>query len=623
MAGARSALVVAAHEFVDPKFSQLRSPVHDVESLVGVLGDDGIGAFDVKTVVNQPGAVVQQELERFFSDRKPDDLLLLYFSCHGVKDAAGRLYFVTSNTTFDLLRSTGISASFVSEQMEYSRSKRIVVLLDCCYSGAFLKGFRARGDDAVAVEQLEGRGRAVITASRATEYAFEADEMTSENAQASVFTSAIVEGLASGRADANGDGLVTVDELYDYVYDAVRGKVAGQTPGRWIDVEGDLVVARNRNLVVPAPPAPSVPPPVVVPLVAPPPPPVVLEPMAAGTPVARSDDFAAADAPAGAIRTAAILAAVGGVAVLLAPYLPFLEFGDSSFDTLAKHAGYSLRTFVLFVLGAGAAAGLLRRIGSPGYSLAVLIGLLPIALADVVLMIAEVAEAEGAKPQAGWFVVVFGLLALVSSGVISAACMRSLSTLSLPRIGEAGDLQRGGLLVGALLTGAAAAVGWARLLNQTGDALFGVSATAQDVAVRMMLLVAVLLFGWRWVAAGKVGALAFAGGGIAVFVAIAAAYLLSYGQLTSDTSVGPWTGKAGLPAIAYSISAVGASVVPPVSVVLVPVRAGAMMLVSWVAAGAAVLPAAIAEGVEGELLAVVLLAAGVLAGVLATKMQRT
>jgi hypothetical protein len=250
----RAALVVAADEFADSRFQRLRAPTEDVEGLAGVLGDPAIGGFDVLTVVNQPSAVVQQELERFFSNRKPDDLLLLYFSCHGVKDPTGRLYFATSDTTFDLLRSTGISASFVSEQMEYSRSKRIVVMLDCCYSGAFLKGFRARGDDSVTVDQLEGRGRAVITASRSTEYAFEADELAADNAQPSVFTGAIVQGLSSGSADRNGDGLVTVDELYDYVYDEVRGKVAGQTPGRWVDLEGELVVARNPVPVVrPAP----------------------------------------------------------------------------------------------------------------------------------------------------------------------------------------------------------------------------------------------------------------------------------------------------------------------------------------------------------------------------------
>jgi Caspase domain len=241
----RAALVVAAYEFDDPRFQELRSPARDVDALADVLADPAIGGFTVQSVVNQPNGVVQRELERFFSTRRPDDLLLVYFSCHGVKDSTGRLYFATTNTAFDLLRSTGVSASFVSEQMELTRSKRIVLLLDCCYSGAFLKGFQARGDESVSVSQLEGRGRAVITASRSTEYAFEADELTAANAQPSVFTGAVVEGLATGAADRNGDGVVTVDELYDFVYDHVRGKVAGQTPGRWVNLEGELAVARN------------------------------------------------------------------------------------------------------------------------------------------------------------------------------------------------------------------------------------------------------------------------------------------------------------------------------------------------------------------------------------------
>jgi Caspase domain len=241
----RAALVVAAYEFEDPKFQRLRSPARDVDALAEVLADPAIGGFTVQSVVNQPNGVVQRELERFFSTRKPDDLLLVYFSCHGVKDSTGRLYFATTNTAFDLLRSTGVPASFVSEQMEYTRSKRIVLLLDCCYSGAFLKGFQARGDESVSVSQLEGRGRAVITASRSTEYAFEADQLTAANAQPSVFTGAVVAGLSTGQADRNGDGVVTVDELYDFVYDHVRGKVAGQTPGRWVNLEGELAVARN------------------------------------------------------------------------------------------------------------------------------------------------------------------------------------------------------------------------------------------------------------------------------------------------------------------------------------------------------------------------------------------
>jgi hypothetical protein len=38
-----------------------------------------------------PGQLVEEEIEGFFADRRPDDLLLLYLFCHGVKDQDRRL----------------------------------------------------------------------------------------------------------------------------------------------------------------------------------------------------------------------------------------------------------------------------------------------------------------------------------------------------------------------------------------------------------------------------------------------------------------------------------------------------------------------------------------------------
>jgi uncharacterized caspase-like protein len=80
---------------------------------------------------------VTEEIESLFSNRKPDDLLLLYFSCHGVLDARGQLSLVVANTKRDRLGSTGISARWVAGQMDQSRSQRIALLLDCCYSEAY------------------------------------------------------------------------------------------------------------------------------------------------------------------------------------------------------------------------------------------------------------------------------------------------------------------------------------------------------------------------------------------------------------------------------------------------------------------------------------------------------
>src|SRR5262249_16151216 len=95
------------------------------------------------------------------------------------------------------------------------------------------------------------RGRAVITASSAMEYAFEGETLAdTREAAPSVFTSALVKGLETGEADRDQDGLVALDELYDYIYDTVRAVTPHQTPGKWtFGVQGELVIARRSQPV--------------------------------------------------------------------------------------------------------------------------------------------------------------------------------------------------------------------------------------------------------------------------------------------------------------------------------------------------------------------------------------
>jgi Caspase domain len=252
MDGTRSALIVASYDYQDPGLRRLRAPAGDAEALARVLRDPAIGDFDVRTMLNEPSYVVNEAVEEFFDERGRDDLLLLHFSCHGVKDEGGELYFATANTKLRRLGATAVAADFVNRRMSRSRSRRVVLLLDCCYAGAFERGIVARAGAGVDIEeQFGGRGRAVITASSAMEYAFEGDQLADTQAlQPSVFTSALVQGLETGEADRDQDGMVDLDELYDYVYDRVRAVTPNQTPGKWtFAVQGELYIARRSQPV--------------------------------------------------------------------------------------------------------------------------------------------------------------------------------------------------------------------------------------------------------------------------------------------------------------------------------------------------------------------------------------
>jgi len=244
--GRRSALVVANDDYGDQRLRRLRAPAADARELARVLSDPEIGGFEVDVSLNEPEHVVRRRLSAFFDNRGVDDVLLLHLSCHGLKDEDGRLYFATPDTEMDHLDATSIPSEFVNRQMTRSRSRRIVLLLDCCYSGAFARGLLSRAGDRVDIkERFDGRGRIVLTASSAMEYSFEGDEVAGQG-QPSVFTSALVRGLSSGAADRNRDGFISVDELYEFAYDQVRAVTPSQTPGKWVfDVQGDFYIARS------------------------------------------------------------------------------------------------------------------------------------------------------------------------------------------------------------------------------------------------------------------------------------------------------------------------------------------------------------------------------------------
>ena len=241
----RHALVVATGRYSDPKLQQLRAPAADAERLANVLRDPAKGNFDVEVLTDERYATLTKRIAGFFRDRRPNDLLLLHFSCHGVKDDRGDLYLAATDTELDLLSATGVSAAWLNDQISRTRSRRTVVLLDCCFSGSFPFGMRARAGTAVnAPDQFEGRGRAIITASSGMEYAYEGDHLKGEG-QPSVFTEAVVEGLETGKADLDHDQLVSVDDLYSYVYDRVKESTPSQTPNKKSEIEGPLYLARS------------------------------------------------------------------------------------------------------------------------------------------------------------------------------------------------------------------------------------------------------------------------------------------------------------------------------------------------------------------------------------------
>ncbi|MEO7838497.1 MAG: caspase family protein [Anaerolineales bacterium] len=243
------ALVIANTEYTDPGLAQLTAPGRDAKELGRVLDSPDICSFDdVITLINENASKVGETIDYFFSLKKPDDLLIMYFSGHGVRDENGSLYLAVKNTNRARLRSTAIKADFIREAMDQSRSRRQVLILDCCNSGAFAQGTKAETGGSVGTARAfegTGYGRVVLTASDSTQFAWEGDKVIGEETSNSLFTHFLVKGL-DGDADQDWDGKITVDELYDYAYEEVVLRTPKQTPGKWsYRQQGDIFLREN------------------------------------------------------------------------------------------------------------------------------------------------------------------------------------------------------------------------------------------------------------------------------------------------------------------------------------------------------------------------------------------
>ena len=253
MAGRYRALLIGNSSYPadEHNLQTLKGPVKDIAVLNRALIDPGTGLFadaDVTLLPEATSTRAIRALGRFFGTADRDDLLLVYFSGHGKLDPSGRLHLCMQDTDSTDLLSTALSSARINEFAEASRARNVVIVLDCCYAGAF------RGGDLGGT--VAGPGRYVLTSCRGTQLA---NDATVENGT-SFFTQHLVDGLLHAAADHDGDGYITFSDLYAYVDRRLR-EAGKQIPQRRVIGDGDVRLAKRE----PVAGKPAITPPAVTP----------------------------------------------------------------------------------------------------------------------------------------------------------------------------------------------------------------------------------------------------------------------------------------------------------------------------------------------------------------------
>lgn len=224
------------------KLQDLHCPLLDVDGLEKVLKTEERGDFnEVVVLKDKRRDEVEHSLNKILNKAKKNDLLVVYYSGHGKQSKSGQLYLTSLNTEVEVLNTTAVGLNKVYELINDSACQKIVLILDCCYSGAAGKAFKGDIDSVLKQVNTKSRGTYLITASTEIQVAQENPE---DNY--SLFTKHLIKGLETGDADKDGDGWITIDELYQYVHDKVLDENKNQQPTKASKGErGELVIAKS------------------------------------------------------------------------------------------------------------------------------------------------------------------------------------------------------------------------------------------------------------------------------------------------------------------------------------------------------------------------------------------
>lgn len=179
-----------------------------------------------------------------------DDTVIIFYAGHGAvetdpldPDGDGfEKYLLPYDGNLDDLYSTAIAMKEIKTIFQRIRAERLIFIADTCYSGGrtmLASKTRATLSEKFFERISRGKGRVIISACSANEVSKEDDSLGH-----GVFSYYLLEGL-KGEADFDGDGIINVSELFNFLSKKVpEASGQDQHPVRKGETEGELVIGR-------------------------------------------------------------------------------------------------------------------------------------------------------------------------------------------------------------------------------------------------------------------------------------------------------------------------------------------------------------------------------------------
>lgn len=240
--GRRRALCIGVANYKEPRL-RLQAAARDAEALATLLRERSrtLG-FDVTVLTNEKATrvAILDAVTNLTKQSGTNDTILISFSGHGQLDEQGDHYLIPYDGDPEHLESTAVPMDKVRAPLARAGAPRRIMLLDACFSGAdgtnLIAAAKASSSqilpDKVLQEMSKGSGTFILASSRADERSFE--DVGPGGSGLGFFTKHVLAGLrgaadklpsADPDAHGNSDGLVSMDELADYVRNAANQDV--------------------------------------------------------------------------------------------------------------------------------------------------------------------------------------------------------------------------------------------------------------------------------------------------------------------------------------------------------------------------------------------------------------
>ena len=251
------AIVIGINQYQHTR--NLKYAVNDAQAFRDYL-KDYVGVPDERVFYLADSEATKSRIESLLGTtikRKAakDDTVLIFYAGHGaVEPDSSNLdgdgfekYLLPHDANLEDLYSTSISMNNVRTIFSRIRADRLIFIADTCYSGAsggrtmMATKSRANLSDKFYDRIAKGKGRVIISSCSANEISKEDD-----NLQHGVFSYYMLEGL-KGRADQDGDDIITVSELFSYISRKVpQASAQDQHPVKKGETEGELIIGRTK-----------------------------------------------------------------------------------------------------------------------------------------------------------------------------------------------------------------------------------------------------------------------------------------------------------------------------------------------------------------------------------------